>query len=157
MLQLNDQAPDFALIDDHQQTVRLQDFRGRWIVLYFYPKDNTSGCTLEAREFTKALNTFGSLNAVVLGVSPDSIESHCRFRDKHELKLSLLSDPDHAALEAYNVWDLKKMMGREYYGVIRSTFIIDPKGVIRALWRKVKVNNHVNTVLQTLESLQKEG
>jgi peroxiredoxin Q/BCP len=154
MLKIHDMAPDFELTDDNRQMVRLRDFQSKWIVLYFYPKDNTTGCTLEAREFSASIDSFDSLQTIVFGVSPDSVESHCKFRDKYDLKLRLLSDPDHHTLEAYNVYGLKKMMGREYYGVIRSTFIIDPKGVIRALWRQVKVNHHVNDVLQTLESLQ---
>lgn len=147
-------APDFCLQDDHEKTVCLNHFQGQWVVLYFYPKDNTSGCTLEAVDFSGALEQFQSLQTVVLGVSPDSVKSHCNFRDKHQLTLPLLSDPELNALKAYGVWALKKMVGREYYGVLRSTFIIGPDGKIRAQWKKVKVKGHVDAVLASLKELQ---
>ncbi len=147
-------APDFCLPDSDENKICLKDCLGKWIVLYFYPKDNTSGCTLEAINFTRQLSVIQSLNADILGVSPDSIKSHCNFRDKHDLKIRLLSDPEHSVLEKYGVWVLKKMYGREYFGVERSTFLIDPEGNLQKIWRKVKVKEHVENVVSELNSLQ---
>jgi peroxiredoxin Q/BCP len=152
-LKSGESAPDFCLSDTEQNQVCLNDFQGKWVVLYFYPKDNTSGCTLEAINFTKAIAEFEKLNAAVVGISPDSVKSHCNFRDKHELKVTLLSDPDHKALESYGVWSLKKMYGKEYFGVVRSTFLIDPEGRIAEIWRKVNVPGHIETVLKKLQAL----
>ncbi len=146
-------APDFCLPSDDGREYCLRDFRGKWVVLYFYPKDNTSGCTREAVDFTSRLNDFMSLGAVVIGVSPDPIESHRKFRMKHSLKVILLSDVEHKVLQLYGAWGKKKRYGREYYGVIRSTFLIDPQGVVRRVWRNVRVAGHVEEVLQTLQSL----
>jgi len=145
-------APEFCLPDSDENKVCLSQFRGQWVVLYFYPKDNTSGCTLEAVDFTRASGDFRKYNAAILGISPDSAKSHCRFRDKHDLKITLLSDTEHDVLEKYGVWSLKKMYGREYFGVIRSTFLIDPEGMIKNIWRKVKVSGHVEAVLEQLKS-----
>lgn len=145
-------APEFCLPDSDEIQICLKDYLGKWIVLYFYPKDNTSGCTLEAVNFTQQLNAIQSENAEVIGISPDSPKSHCNFRDKHELKIRLLSDPEHAVLKKYDVWVQKKMYGREYFGVERSTFLIDPKGTVRKIWRKVKVKGHVEEVLSELQS-----
>ena len=153
-LNVGDNAPDFCLPDQNENTVCLKDFKGKWVVLYFYPKDNTTGCTREAIDFTEHLHEFEKLNAVVLGVSPDSVKSHQNFVKKHNLKVTLLSDPEHKVLQAYGVWQLKKMYGREYYGVVRSTFIIDPDGKIAHIWRKVKVKGHVEEVKRVLEELQ---
>jgi peroxiredoxin Q/BCP len=124
------------------------------VVLYFYPKDNTKGCTMEAIEFTAAEEEFGEKNAVVLGVSPDSLESHHKFKEKHELGITLLSDTEKTMLEEYGVWQKKKMYGREFMGVVRSTFIIDPEGKIGHIWRKVRVKGHVDAVMETLSKLQ---
>ncbi|RMF59285.1 MAG: thioredoxin-dependent thiol peroxidase [Calditrichaeota bacterium] len=154
MLKIGDQAPQFTLPDASETPVSLEDFRGKWVILYFYPKDNTSGCTLEALDFTAALPEFEKLNAVVIGVSPDSCKSHQNFMQKHQLKVLLLSDTEHQVLEAYGAWQLKRMYGREYMGVVRSTFLIDPEGVIRHMWNKVKVKGHVEEVLQKLKELQ---
>ena len=145
------QAPSFCLPDSDGQSVCLKDLKGKWIVLYFYPKDNTSGCTLEAITFTEQIARFESLNAVVLGVSPDSQKSHCSFRDKHDLKVTLLSDPDKDVLQQYGVWVKKSMYGREYMGVERTTFLIDPDGMIRQIWKKVKVKGHIEAVLESLK------
>lgn len=147
-------APDFCLPDSDGTPVCLKDLKGKWAVLYFYPKDNTSGCTLEAIHFSTHLATFRELNAVVLGVSPDSTKSHCNFRDKHELKVTLLSDPDHEVLQKYGVWIPKKLYGRDYMGVERSTFLIDPGGRIAEVWRAVKVQGHVEAVLERFKTLQ---
>ena len=150
-----EQAVDFCLPDADENRVCLNEFRGKWIVLYFYPKDNTSGCTLEAVDFSRMKTSFSERNARVIGVSPDSTKSHCNFRDKHELTITLLSDPDHTVLNLYKVWVPKKMYGREYHGVERSTFLIDPEGFIRHIWRKVSANGHADEVYAALLNLQK--
>ncbi len=152
-LKVGDKAPDFCLPDKDGNEVCLKDFRGKWVVLYFYPKDNTSGCTKEAVEFTEHLDEFASLNAVVFGVSKDSVKSHKNFAEKHGLKVTLLSDPEHKVIEQYGAWKLKKRYGREYYGTQRSTFLIDPDGVIRHIWPNVRVKGHVEAVLEKLKEL----
>jgi peroxiredoxin Q/BCP len=147
-------APEFCLPDQDGNQICLKDFAGKWVVLYFYPKDMTKGCTLEAIDFSSALPEFNEMNAVILGVSPDSIASHQKFRAKEDLQITLLSDPDHSVLEQYGVWQLKKMYGREYYGVVRSTFLIDPETVIAHSWLKVRVKGHVEAVKNKLHELQ---
>ena len=124
------------------------------MVLYFYPKDNTPGCTTEAIDFTALSPQFQQLNAVILGVSPDSAKSHCRFIEKHNLTIQLLSDTEHQLAEIYQVWGLKKFMGKEYMGIKRSTFLIDPQGNIAYIWSNVKVKAHSEAVLKKLEELQ---
>jgi peroxiredoxin Q/BCP len=153
MVEVGEEAPQFCLPDKDDNKVCLKDLEGRWLVLYFYPKDNTSGCTLEGMHFTQALAAFKKMGAEILGVSPDSPESHCKFADKHKLKVRLLSDVDHQVLESYEVWQKKKMYGKEFWGVVRSTFLIDPKGKIRYLWSKVKVAGHVEEVKDKLAEL----
>ncbi|MBN1212145.1 MAG: thioredoxin-dependent thiol peroxidase [candidate division Zixibacteria bacterium] len=152
-LKTGGKAPDFTLQDQQGKKVRLSDFTGQWVVLYFYPKDNTSGCTTEACNFSDNTVTFEDINTIVLGVSPDSVKSHENFTAKYDLKITLLSDPDHKVLEKYGVWQKKKMYGREYYGVVRSTFLIDPDGKIAHIWEKVKVAGHVNEVLKKYAEL----
>lgn len=147
-------APDFCLPDADEEMVCLADLRGAYAVVYFYPKDNTSGCTLEARSFSDAMEAFAREGTAVFGISPDSVRSHRRFSEKHNLSVRLLSDPDRRAIEAYGVWVPKKLYGREYMGVERSTFIIDPEGTVAAVWRKVKVKGHVAAVLAKLEDLK---
>lgn len=147
-------ASDFSLQDQDQKRHSLKDYVGRWMVLYFYPKDSTSGCTLEALDFTKAQDGFLKLNAVILGVSPDSIESHCHFIDKENLKITLLSDPEKGTLKDYGVWQKKLSDGKEYWGVVRSTFLIDPEGKIAWIWKDVNVNGHIEEVKNRLEELQ---
>ena len=147
-------APDFCLSDPERGEICLSDQRGKWVILYFYPKDNTSGCTLEALEFTTAENEFKEKNAVILAASPDSLRSHTNFGEKHSLTINLLSDTEKKMLKEYGVWQLKKMYGREYMGVVRSTFIIDPDGKIAHFWPKVKVKGHVDAVITKLEELQ---
>ncbi|MEJ2240938.1 MAG: peroxiredoxin [Candidatus Bathyarchaeota archaeon] len=151
----NKKAPDFCLFNQKNEMTCLKDFRNKWIILYFYPKDNSKGCTLEAIEFTNNLQTLYELDAIILGVSPDSIKSHQNFAQKHNLKIILLSDPEHKIIEKYGAWQLKKMYGREYMGVIRSTFIINPEGKIEKEWKKVRVKNHVEKVKQELMKLIK--
>lgn len=145
-LKIGDDAPEFCLPDAKNKRVCLKDFRGKWLVLYFYPKDNTSGCTKEAVDFTSYVKDFRKMNATVVGVSPDSVKSHVGFIGKHGLKIILLSDPDHEVLKKYGVWQKKSMYGREYYGVVRTTFVIDPKGRIKHKWEKVKVAGHADAV-----------
>jgi len=155
-LKTGEKAPDFCLPDQNGKEICLKDFKGKWVILYFYPKDNTSGCTREAMGFTEAKKEFEELGAVIIGVSPDSVKSHKNFEQKKGLKIILLSDTEHKVLEAYGAWQLKKMYGREYYGVVRSTFLIDPDGIIRHIWKKVKVAGHVEAVKEKLKEL-KEG
>jgi peroxiredoxin Q/BCP len=140
-------APPFALKTDGGGEVSLDALRGRRVVLYFYPKDDTSGCTREACDFRDAMAEFDAAGAVVIGVSPDGVESHDRFRRKHGLPFRLASDPDHKVAEAYGVWVEKSMYGRKYMGVERATFLIDENGRIARIWRKVKVPGHVGEVL----------
>ncbi len=153
MIGEGEEAPNFCLPDQDGREICLDSFRGRWVVLYFYPKDNTKGCTQEALDFTSRLEDFQELGAAVLGVSPDSVRSHKKFAEKHGLKVILLSDESKDVLKMYGVWKLKKRYGREYYGVERSTFLIDPEGVIRKVWRNVRVKGHVEEVLQALREL----
>ncbi len=154
-LKVGDKAPLFCLPNQDEEDVCLEDFKGKWIVLYFYPKDNTSGCTKEAIGFTEKKKEFEALNAIILGVSPDSPKSHRNFIQKKELTITLLSDQEHKVLETYGAWQLKKMYGREYMGVVRSTFLIDPEGKIAHIWPKVKVTGHVEDVLSKLKEVHK--
>jgi peroxiredoxin Q/BCP len=147
-------APDFALKNQDDEVVRLRDLTGRWVVLYFYPKDDTPGCTVEACDFTAGLKGFEKLEATVLGCSPDSTESHRKFIAKHKLKITLLSDPDHEALEAYGAWGEKNMYGRVTQGVLRSTAIIDPQGKVAHHWPRVSAQGHASVVREKLKDLQ---
>lgn len=146
---------NFCLPDEEGNEVCLDNYKGKWIVLYFYPRDNTSGCTREAKDFSEHMEEFEKLNAVVIGISPDSPESHRKFKEKHSLKVKLLSDESHEVMEKYGVWQLKKLYGREYYGVVRSTFLISPDGKIVYEWKGVRVKGHVEEVLQKLKEMQK--
>jgi peroxiredoxin Q/BCP len=139
-------APPFCLPDVEGKEVCLEGFRGKWVVLYFYPRDNTPGCTLEAIQFSKALGEFASLGAQVIGVSTDSPESHVKFAEKHDLTVLLLSDPDHRVIGAYDAWKPKSFLGKEFLGTERDTFLIDPDGKIVEVWRKVSVKGHAEAV-----------
>ncbi len=154
MLEQGTKAPSFTLANQDGKQICLDDLRGKWVILYFYPKDNTSGCTTEAIGFTNAKADFERLNAVIIGVSPDSPKSHTNFCTKHNLDITLLSDTDHKVLESYGAWQLKKNYGREYFGVVRSTVIIDPCGNVAFMWNKVRVAGHVDTVKDKLTELQ---
>ena len=148
---LNQQAPNFTLENEKGQQVSLSDFKGKNVVLYFYPKDMTPGCTTEACDFRDAYEDFSSLNAVILGVSMDEANKHTKFIEKHGIPFSLLVDAEHEVAEKYGVWVLKKMYGREYMGIERSTFLINEEGIVIAEWRKVKVKNHIEAVLSQLK------
>lgn len=152
-LAVGDKAPDFKLATDDGGQVSRASLKGQPYVLYFYPKDDTSGCTREALDFTAAARKFEAAGVFVLGVSKDSLESHEKFRRKHKLKLALGSDPDVTAAQAWGVWGEKTLYGRKYMGIERATFLVDAKGVIRAAWRKVKVPGHVETVLAAAKQL----
>lgn len=153
-LKIGDQAPKICLLDQNEKEVTLENYQSRWMIIYFYPKDSTPGCTIEAREFTQYLSQFKKMDAVILGVSSDSAKSHCNFIEKEDLKITLLCDPDHEALQAYGAWGLKKNYGKEYMGVVRSTFIISPDGDIAAVWSPVKVDGHVEAVLEKLKEVR---
>ena len=152
MLQAGDEAPDFALPDADGKIRKLSGLEGSYKVVYFYPKDDTSGCTKEAQTFTELADEFAELKAEVIGISPDSVKSHAKFRDKYGLKVTLLSDEEKSAIEAYGVWVEKKMYGRAYMGVERSTFLIGPDGKIAQAWKGVKVPGHAKAVLEAVKT-----
>ncbi|MBI5072873.1 thioredoxin-dependent thiol peroxidase [Candidatus Woesearchaeota archaeon] len=151
---INTKAPAFSLQDQNGKETSLTDFKGKYVVLYFYPKDDTPGCTIEAIDFTKGYEDFKKLNAVILGVSPDDGKSHCKFIDKHKLKITLLSDTEKKTLEAYGVWQEKSMYGRKYMGVARTTFLISLDGKIAFVWEKVSVTGHMDDVKKKLMELE---
>ena len=157
MVEVGDNAPDFCLQDSDEKEICLESYQGKWIVLYFYPKDNTSGCTREAADFTDALQDLQSLGAEVLGISRDLPASHREFANKHGLRVKLASDQDHRVIEDYGAWALKKLYGKESFGVVRSTFLIDPHGMIAHIWRKVAVKGHVKSVIKTLQELKSKS
>lgn len=147
-------APTFELESDGAKRVALRDFAGKWLVVYFYPKDNTPGCTRQAQGFTAAAARLAKIGAVVVGVSKDSVKSHCGFRDKIGINYVLLSDPDLATHRAYGAWGAKTMYGKKVQGVIRSTFLVSPDGKIARAWHGVKVDGHVDKVIAALEEAQ---
>ncbi len=149
-LQPGDPAPDFTAETDGGNCLRLSDLRGKKVVLYFYPRDNTAGCSAEAREFRDARNGFADKNALVLGVSPDSVRSHDRFKAKHGLPFTLVSDPRHEISESYGAWREKRLFGKRYLGVVRSTFVIDEQGIVQEVYDNVRVEGHVAAVLERL-------
>lgn len=150
MLKVGDKAPDFKLTADNGEGLSLKDYRGKKVVLYFYPKDMTSGCTQEACDFRDSIKKFEKKNTVVIGVSPDDTKSHLKFKDKYDLPFILLSDESKKMLEDYGVWQEKSMYGRKYMGVVRTTFIIDEKGKIEKIFEKVKVPGHIAELLDTI-------
>jgi thioredoxin-dependent peroxiredoxin len=152
-LKVGDKAPSFSLPADGGEDVSLSGLKGKTVVLYFYPKDDTSGCTAEAIAFSKDAKAFKQAGAVVVGVSKDSVASHDKFKTKHKLDLTLASDEDIKIAQAYGVWVEKSMYGRRYMGMERATFLIDGKGVIRNIWRKVKVPGHSTDVLASVKAL----
>jgi len=153
-LNVGDKAPDISLPIFPEGELRLSDYRGHWVIVYFYPKDSTSGCTTESCEFRDALPDFSAANAKIVGVSRDSLKSHANFTAKQDLNFPLISDAEEALCKAFDVLQLKKNYGKEYMGIERSTFIINPEGKVAHEWRKVRVKEHVATVLDTLRTLQ---
>lgn len=147
-------APAFKLPDSDGNSVSPGDMKGKWLILYFYPKDNTRGCTTEALDFTANLPELHRMNAEVIGISPDSCKSHQKFIQNHNLQVKLLSDEEKKVLQRYGVWQLKKLYGNEYYGVSRTTFLIDTTGKIRHIWNNVNVNGHIDAVISVLKELQ---
>jgi len=154
MLEVGTTVPDFCLPNQDDEEICFRDVKGKWIVLYFYPKDNTPGCTTQACDFTVAEPDFSKLDTIILGVSPDSPKKHRSFIEKKELGITLLADEEKELCKLFGIWQLKKFMGKEYMGVVRSTFIINPKGKIAATWTKVRVKEHANIVKAKLEELQ---
>jgi peroxiredoxin Q/BCP len=149
-LNAGDMAPDFTLPGDGGRDITLSDHRGKYVVLYFYPRDDTPGCTTEAKEFTDAKDELAALNTVVIGMSKDTAAKHDKFIAKHDLGVRLASDEEGQALEAYGVWVEKKNYGKTYMGIVRTTFLIGPDGKILQIWPKVRVKNHVDTVVQAV-------
>ncbi len=145
-------APDFSL-DTPQGKFSLQDAKGKWLVLYFYPKDNTPGCTIEAIDFSSEQANFKKMGALIVGVSPDTVQSHEKFSAKQNLTITLAADPEKTTLQKYGVWQIKKNYGKEYEGVVRTTLIIDPQGKIAHVWSPVSVKGHVEEVLVKLNGL----
>ena len=155
MIKVNDDAPEFSVRNQNGDNVNLKDFRGKWVIMYFYPKDDTPGCTIEANEFTSLSDDFESENAVVLGVSPDDEKSHCKFIEKYKLNIKLLADTEKELVKKYGVWKEKSMYGRTYMGVVRTTFMIDDKGSVAEIWNNVKAKGHAEIVLNRLVEIRK--
>lgn len=153
-LEIGDVAPEFSAIDQNERIFNLADARGKWLVLYFYPKDDTPGCTTEACEFTEGIEAFRDINAEVVGCSPDPPEKHREFIEKYGLRLRLLSDPGHEVMSAYGAWGEKKLYGKLRIGTIRSTVIIDPEGRIAHRWKSVRAKGHAEKVRERLTKLQ---
>ena len=152
------QAPDFALADQNDKIHKLSEYAGKWLVIYFYPKDDTPGCTIEACDFRDARDALAEFgNATVIGISKDSVKSHKKFADKHELNFTLLSDPEHETIEAYGAWGPKKFMGREFLGIKRNTYIISPEGQILKEYENVTPKTHVGMLLKDLKQFQAEA
>ena len=156
MIKIDEKAPEFCLPNQDDVEICSRDLKGKWVVLYFYPRDNTPGCTTEACEFTEAAPDFSELDAVILGVSADSTKKHRNFIEKKNLGITLLSDEDTKMMQEYGVWQLKKNYGKEYMGIVRTTFIINPEGVVKAVFEKVRVKEHVAKVKEKLQNLRSE-
>lgn len=152
-IQVGQPVPDFRLPASNGEEVALSDFKGKKVVIYFYPKDMTPGCTTEACDFRDMNDEFKNDNTVVIGISPDDLQSHDKFITKHELPFLLLSDENHEVAEMFGVWKLKKNFGKEYMGIERSTFVVDEEGKLAKAWRKVKVKEHVAEVLEFVKSM----
>lgn len=150
MIKIGNKAPAFTLSNQKNEKISIKNYLGKKVILYFYPKDNTSGCTTEALEFKNHINDFTAKNSVIIGVSADSVDSHCKFAEKNELPFDLLSDEKKVVLEKYEVWKEKSMFGKEYMGIERTTFIIDELGKIQDIFPKVKVNGHFKELLEKL-------
>ena len=155
-MKVNSKAPIFKLPSTSKKDYSLKDSIGKYVVIYFYPKDDTPGCTIETNDFNKLLPKFKKLNCEVLGVSKDSLKSHEKFREKYKIKFNLLADEEIKVLKKYKVWGKKKFMGREFMGIIRTTYLIDKKGKIIKVWDNVKVKDHAKEVLETLQNTVKK-
>ena len=155
MIKENTKAPSFKLLSTSNYEYSLKDSLGKYVVIYFYPKDDTPGCSIEALDFNKLLPKFKRLNCDVFGISKDSLKSHDKFKNKYQIKFDLLSDQDLKILKKYKVWAKKKFMGREFMGILRTTFLIDTKGKIIKIWENVKVKDHAKEVLNKLNSFVK--
>ena len=153
-LKIGDNAPAINSVDQNGDAITLKQFKGKKVVLYFYPKDDTPGCTIETNDFNKLLPKFKKMDCDVFGVSKDDLKSHHKFKEKFKIKFDLLSDVELSILKKYKVWAKKKFMGREFMGIVRSTFLIDPNGKIIEIWDNVKVKDHAKEVLDTLKSIQ---
>ena len=156
MLKTNTKAPDFKLPSTSKDKYSLKDSIGKHVVIYFYPKDDTPGCTIETNDFNKLLSKFKKLECEVYGISKDNLKSHDKFRDKYKIKFDLLADEELTVLKKYKVWGKKKFMGREFMGIIRTTFLIDKKGKIIKIWENVKVKDHAKDVLETIKNISKK-
>ena len=156
MLKINTKAPDFTLTSTNNTDYSLKKSLGKYVVIYFYPKDDTPGCTIEANDFNKLLPQFKKLNCEVFGISKDNLKSHDKFKEKYKLKFDLLSDEELTVLKKFKVWGKKKFMGREFMGILRTTFLIDKKGKILKIWENVKVKDHALEVLNALKEIQKQ-
>jgi len=156
MLKINSQAPNFKLLSTSKEIYSLKDSLGKYVVIYFYPKDDTPGCTIETNDFNKLLSKFKKLECEIYGISKDNIRSHDKFRDKYKIKFDLLADEEIKVLKRYKVWGKKKFMGREFMGINRTTFLIDKKGKVIKIWENVKVKDHAKEVLETLEEFSKK-
>ena len=154
MLKINIKAPPIKLQSTNDSSYSLKDSLGKYVVLYFYPKDDTPGCTIETNDFNKLLSNFKKADCDIFGISKDTIKSHKKFKKKYNIKFDLLSDEGMDILKSYKVWAKKKFMGREFMGVVRSTFLIDPKGKVIKIWNNVKVQDHAQDVLNTLKVIQ---
>ena len=155
MLKINTKAPTLNLSSTSGNSYSLKVSIDKYVVLYFYPKDDALGCTIETNDFNKLLTKFKKLNCDVLGISKDDLKSHNKFKEKYKIKFDLLADDEIKVIKSYKIWAKKKFMGREFMGVIRSTFLIDPKGKIVKIWDNVKVKDHAKEVLETLKDIQK--
>ena len=155
MLKINTKAPTLNLSSTSGNSYSLKDSTGKYVILYFYPKDDTPGCTIETNDFNKLLTKFKKLNCDVFGISKDDIKSHNKFKKKYKIKFDLLADDEIKIVKSYKVWTKKKFMGREFMGVIRGTFLIDPKGKIVKIWSNVKVKDHAKELLDTLKNIHK--
>ncbi len=156
MIKENTKAPIFKLPSTNKKEYSLKGSIGKYVIIYFYPKDDTPGCTIETNDFNKLLSKFKKLNCEILGISKDNLKSHDKFRDKYNIKFDLLADEEIKVLKKYKVWAKKKFMGREFMGIVRTTFLIDKKGKIIKIWNNVKVKDHAKEVLETLQNIVKK-
>ena len=156
MIKKNSKPPILKLLSTNKKTYSLKDSLGKYVILYFYPKDDTPGCTIETNEFNKLLPKFKKLNCEIFGISRDNIKSHDKFREKYKIKFHLLADEKLQVLKKYKVWGKKKFMGREFMGILRTTFLINKNGKILNIWKNVKAKGHAQEVLETLEKIEKK-